>query len=338
MTKNRKRVGLNAQQIRVLGSVRNLPDAMVALMARQATKILQLKPCPQNEVNVDPYLFLPEDVVKAGFSTHTISRFTEFLLGIARKPGEHEDSYHDRKELFDHSYAPLVRDSSGKVHTRWRSINFPSHSPLPHRLISERLLLFMALGITVVKGNKVQEKKRLREVLEEISGIKPAKACPISPDDEVRYWKTVTTEVTQVDLFTEQTTKSPEAAPVEPEAAPVEPEAAPVGAPVHTDSSTDSAKVPFAENMNPDLTGIGSSLRSLANQIDTLALDLLSEEAIEARVAERVAERMKDLAGREEDLQERLREADKREEFLSQKESALKALLTSWESGNTTHG
>jgi hypothetical protein len=331
MTKNRKRVGLNAQQIRVLGSVRNLPDAMVALMARQATKILQLKPCPQNEVNVDPYLFLPEDVVKAGFSTHTISRFTEFLLGIARKPGEHEDSYHDRKELFDHSYAPLVRDSSGKVHTRWRSINFPSHSPLPHRLISERLLLFMALGITVVKGNKVPEKKRLREVLEEISGIKPAKACPISPDDEVRYWKTVTSEVTQVDLFTEKTAEAPEAAPVEPANTPV-------GALVHTDSPTDSAKVPFAEGMNPDLTGIGSSLRSLANQIDTLALDLLSEETIEARVAERVAERMKDLAGREEDLQERLREADKREEFLSQKESALKALLTSWESGNTTHG
>ena len=95
--------------------------------------------------------------------------------------------------------------------------------------------------------------------------------------------------------------------------------------------------IPFAADLNDDLTQVGKALRALAGQIDTLAFGarIVSEAELESRANALVEAREAEFAARETALAEREAAVAQRTEILAQKEAVLKQLLSAWDAGKT---
>ena len=132
----------------------------------------------------------------AGISAHTIRRYTTWFLGLAKKEGETNKEARQRFETVPHQFAPLVRTADGKVDPRWNGVNWIVR-PIPARLVSERILLFLVLGLAIVKGDEKTKarKNEARAALWKAIGIKPATVVPITEADDVTFWHSVTTPV-----------------------------------------------------------------------------------------------------------------------------------------------
>ena len=190
-----KRVGLNPKQLEVMEQIRCLSDNDVAKGARIAKKKLGLKKCyPVLDTSLDAELFHPNDIAALGWSETTVTRYMGWFLGIAKKKDEANKDARTRFTTRPHPFAPLVYDANGKVGSKWAGVDWQG-TKAPPRLVSERLLLFLVLGLAIVKGTEKQKaaKKAARHALWKSLGILPATVVPISEDDELVFWNTVTT-------------------------------------------------------------------------------------------------------------------------------------------------
>ena len=206
---SKKRVGLNPKQIAVMEQIRHLSDADVAKGARIVKKKLGLKACyPVLDTSLDHDLFLPEDIIRKGWSEHTVRRYTAYFLGIAKKKDESNRDARLRFEESPHPFAPLVFGNDGKPQSQWAGVKLGAKPPV--RLVSERLLLFMVLGLAIVKGDtKAKDAKNAaRAALWKGLGIQPATVVPISDDDECAFWTSVTTPVADPTVVEEAPTQA----------------------------------------------------------------------------------------------------------------------------------
>jgi len=197
MNPNKKRVGLNPKQLAIMEQIRNLSEADVAKGARIAKKKLGLKACyPVADTSLDPDLFDPMVVASKGWCEGTIRRYTSYFLGIAKKKDEKASDARKRFTTVPHPFSPLVRGEDGKVLPKWAGV-FPSKRKPPVRFVSERLLLFLVLGLAIVKGNETTKasKNAARKALWNGLGIRPATVVPITEDDELTFWNSVTTPI-----------------------------------------------------------------------------------------------------------------------------------------------
>jgi hypothetical protein len=190
-TPNKKRAGLNPKQIAVMNQIRNLSEAEVAKGARVCKKELDLKAVyPFLDTSLDADLFLPSDVEAKGWDHATVRRYTSYFLGLARKKDEGTKPFKERYTSVEHPYAPLFHGADGKPKPEFAPIK--AHPPV--RLVSERLLLFLILGLAIVKGSpdNKDKKYRARQALWDALGIRPATVVRIGEDDEVLFWNSVT--------------------------------------------------------------------------------------------------------------------------------------------------
>jgi len=197
MTPNKKRAGLNPKQLQVLEQIRNLSDAEVAKGARVCKQVLGLRAAyPISDTSLDPDLFLVADIATKGWCDTTVKRYTAYFLGIAKKKNEHSSVARQRYCSVDHPFAPLIRGADGKVKPQWNGV-FKVKSKPPIRFVSERLLLFLVLGLAIVKGTEKSkaDKNGVRQKLWRSLGIKPATVVPISEDDDLLFWNAVTTPI-----------------------------------------------------------------------------------------------------------------------------------------------
>jgi hypothetical protein len=206
---NKKRAGLNPKQLALMEQIRCLSEADVAKGARVVKKKMGLKACyPVTDTSLDPDLFHPQDIVDAGISAHTVRRYTTWFLGLAKKPDESKKEARIRYESTPHQFAPLVRTNDGKIDPRWVGVDWKGTTP--PRLVSERILIFLVLGLAIVKGDAKTKarKSEARAALWRAIGIKPATVVPITPEDDVTFWHSVTTPVPDpevVEVETDQT-------------------------------------------------------------------------------------------------------------------------------------
>lgn len=193
---NKKRAGLNPKQLDIMEQIRCLSEADVAKGARVIKKKMGLKACyPVTDTSLDPDLFHPHTIEMSGISAHTIRRYTTWFLGLAKKEGETNKDARQRFETIPHQFAPLVRTNDGKVASRWAGVGWLGTPPT--RLVSERILIFLVLGLAIVKGDEKTKarKNEARAALWRAIGIKPATVVPITAADDVTFWHSVTTPV-----------------------------------------------------------------------------------------------------------------------------------------------
>lgn len=335
-----KRVGLNPKQLEVMEQIRCLSDNDVAKGARIAKKKLGLKKCyPVLDTSLDAELFHPDDIAALGWSSTTVSRYTSWFLGIARKKDETNREARTRFTTRPHPFAPLVY-TDGKVAAKWTGVDWKNEKA-PPRLVSERLLLFLILGLAIVKGTEKQKasKKAARQALWKSIGIAPATVVPISVDDELVFWNKVTTPLEDP---TEVVVQPPLGLDF-PSGADVNDALNNFGAsPVNGGAGASSADLsPFLEGIDDEEDGILDSGEDLILQglqmLQQGVHRLLEETRTLRNQNDRVEENQARLAQQKKKLDAKQNELDARETKMREKEAVLAQVLRVTESLRATN-
>ena len=171
-----KRLDLNSNQRRVLEKVlalsrSDLSDLMVEVVKWGGS--FQPSFCSSQKFFYDPYYvasFL-------GISPATVDRYTDGFLRIVRREGESARDFRLRKQTFSSPDAPLVSEINSMVGV----------TPCTYRLISDRIVIFVCLSTTSVRSPD-KKLRGLQILLQDMTGISPAKARKIGPLESVRKW------------------------------------------------------------------------------------------------------------------------------------------------------
>jgi|TARA_R110000824_G_scaffold63518_2_gene166951 hypothetical protein len=330
MNPNKKRVGLNPKQLAIMEQIRNLSEADVAKGARIAKKKLGLKACyPVMDTSLDPDLFDPVAVATKGWCEGTIRRYTSYFLGIAKKKDEKASDARKRFMTVPHPFSPLVRGGDGKMLPKWAGV-FASKRKPPVRFVSERLLLFLVLGLAIVKGTEATKasKNAARKALWNGLGIRPATVVPISEDDELTFWNSVTTPIPDPEMVipepTEQGSLFPTSTDVD---AAIE---AFGGSPLNTDTGTTPPPSPTEEGEEAVGEAEDLLLQGLAmltqgiKEVIAQSRILRTEHGRLLGQTNKMVALSEEIEDREELVQVRERELNKREHALDTQEKAMR--------------
>jgi hypothetical protein len=176
-----KRLDLNPAQRIVLRRIKEMPSEQVLLMEGM---ILSLSGTPYALVprfwSEGVSFYDPRQVAGfLGWSHSTIERYMYCYLRIIRREGEAAKDYRLRKRASNPAEAPLIA-----------TINPIGHcAPESHRLMSSRMLLFMVMGPTQVKGKDREFIHQLRKRLTEAAHFSAAKAQRIGPNASVTHFE-----------------------------------------------------------------------------------------------------------------------------------------------------
>lgn len=170
-----KRLDLNPRQQALLRKIEGLSQEEVASFEAQVVSRgnWYLGPtyvCPEG----DRYYHPTEVALYLGWSAATVENYTDRYLRLVRREGETAKEFRARKAKADRADAPLVSRLKHEVDAEGA-----------YRLISPRVLMFVVLAPTQVRG---EHRDFIRE-LRQISTLPPGKAQPIGATSSVTRWE-----------------------------------------------------------------------------------------------------------------------------------------------------
>lgn len=124
--------------------------------------------------------YTPGDILSAtGLSKQTVDKYVHGFLRIVRREGESTAEFNKRKMLADRPDAPLLE-------------NLPEVEGVDKfevRLVSSRVLIFLILAPTQVRGAAAPALKQLRKLLSEASLLQAGRPRPIHQNSSVTSWE-----------------------------------------------------------------------------------------------------------------------------------------------------
>lgn len=168
-----KRLDLNPRQQALLRKIEGLPrEEIVSFEAQVVSRgNWYLGPtyvCPEGHRYYHP----TEVALYLGWSAATVENYTDRFLRLVRREGETAKEFRARKGKADRADAPLVSRFKHEVEGTYR-------------LISARVLMFIVLAPTQVRG---EHRDFIRE-LRQISALPPGKAQAIGATSSVTRWE-----------------------------------------------------------------------------------------------------------------------------------------------------
>jgi len=123
--------------------------------------------------------YTPGDILLAtGLSKQTVAKYIDGFLRIVRREGESTEEFNKRKVLADRPDAPLLANLPGVEGVDKYEV----------RLVSSRVLIFLILAPTQVRGAKPLL-TLLRKLLSEASVLQAGRPRPIHKNSSVTSWE-----------------------------------------------------------------------------------------------------------------------------------------------------
>lgn len=178
--KKPKRTGLNLQQLALLERVQGLPPEEIL----RAEEVIH-KALPGKQLGVTVLgrttFYDPHNIAEfLGWSIPTVTRYLYAYLRIIRREGETAKEFRARCQAADPKPAPLLTTISNGA-------DLGTH-PKTYRLVSTRILVWLALAPAYLKGDGREVLRNLREELH-AEGLTTGKAKKIGANASVRAWE-----------------------------------------------------------------------------------------------------------------------------------------------------
>jgi hypothetical protein len=179
-----KRTGLNLQQIALLQQVRDLPAEDI-LRAEEAIHEARVGRQLGLTVVGRTTFYDPRHIAEfLGWSIQTVTRYLYAYLRVIRRDDETAREFRQRRSAADPDAAPLLSTIS-------KGADLGTH-PKTYRLVSTRILVWLVMAPTYLKGDDPDGKRDvLRQLREDLSagGLKSGKAKKIGANASVTSWE-----------------------------------------------------------------------------------------------------------------------------------------------------
>ena len=176
-----KRVDLNEGQLALQRLVENLPVEELVYLEGEIHKILPPGALETRLRRKGLRFYSPKEVASAtGLSLKTVYKYVDGFLRVVRREGETQEDFRKRAVLADRSDAPLLQRLSD-----FEREGLPAGEI---RLISSRVLIFLILAPTGVRGEKPLL-ENLRKILSESSILDSGRPTPIHRNSNVTTWE-----------------------------------------------------------------------------------------------------------------------------------------------------